>query len=78
MHTTLKQLINDLMYLRQLNNDDASYVDAINDIIKKIDDVYIPLERVQIEKAYEQGCRIYRNFESWDIKGSTYYDKVFD
>jgi len=75
--TALNKLIDQLMYFRQINDDDQSYVAAINDIIKIIDNEYLTIERKQIEKAFEKGCTIYANFECIEIKGAFYFDKVY-
>lgn len=78
MKTALTLLITDLMYRKQLNNDDLSYMAAIDETIEQIEKIYLQKERQQIEQAYEQGCRIYRNFDSFDIKGKFYFDTNFE
>ena len=77
MKSPLKLLIEDIMYLKQINDDDRNYVAALDEVIRRIDMHFIKLEREHIGDAYEAGNRVYANAESYIQKGTQYYDKKY-
>lgn len=78
MKSPMTLLIEDLMYLKQLNEGDRDYIQAIDDVIIRIDTHFKPIEREHIGDAYESGNRVYASTPSVDIKGTMYYDKKYN
>lgn len=76
MKTPLKLLIEDLMYLKQLNDDDKAYTDAVNDIIYRIEAHYIKKEREHIQDAFENGCKLIHDIQQIEIR--RYYEQRYD
>lgn len=77
MKSPMTLLIEDLMYLKQVNEGDTNYVQALDDVINRIDLHYKEIEREHIGEAYESGNRVYANTPTYYIKGIQYYDKKY-
>jgi hypothetical protein len=78
MKSPMTLLIEDLIYLKQLNEGDRDYIQAIDDVITRIDIHFKSIEREHIGDAYEAGNRVYSSTPSVDIKGTHYYDKKYN
>jgi hypothetical protein len=66
------------MYLKQLNEGDIAYINALDDVINRIDLHFIKLEREQIGDAYDAGNRTYANAPEYYLKGTNYYDQKYN
>lgn len=78
MKSPMTSLIEHLMYLKQLNEGDATYIKAVDDVITSIYKYFRDIEREHIGDAYEAGNRVYSSTPSVDIKGTHYYDKKYN